>query len=600
MESQRFLNPFSSRTHIFLLNFQELDNTIQKIEAQMVYSQPYPTPLELMSVTPLSKVQLKHISFVLAKYENVHLALLQLVPSVFQEESHFWARYFKLLFVLSKREKDFQKFIHTRIVEDPTPQLQHVFYLKRFLLNTENNWGRIPTTSGIPFLATASNCYEVLLRDNSLTSTLINLFIKDGEKPDKLRHGLLSKNANENVEYRICDFMHTLYETFYVDLSFVQPLVSTLLEVYDFERTYLICQSFLLRMLYLGIYPLDCIQFDCLMLTLNSVLEENFPCFVKNLNDHGVDVSTMFEDILNSLCLPLAKNINLDNKMLLLGSLLIYGYPLVINVIINTLRFCDSFPMPDNTVFIDAFTNNFEKIIQRSWCNELPQHLQFHYFISINPKFKYHSFFDTPVSFYHLQCVSPSVLPNDMLSVDQASTLNMFLPTRIAFTDLEVIYSSTTDGFSLRNLYYKCVARYPLVVLIKAEGKIFGGYVPDELSICSKYRSTGETFLFSLTDKVKYSSTSNNNYFLLTDASKFSFGGGNGVSSLSLDRDLYGVNYRTPTYNNEPFLKCSTFIPSRVEVWSCTFPSSVPSSGVSSVSTSVSSSARTSIDMESY
>ncbi|EKE42806.1 hypothetical protein ENUP19_0319G0027 [Entamoeba nuttalli] len=602
MEPSRFFEPYSKKHTIFLLNYQALQPILNTISAQVIYSQPYPTPLEIQAVSPISELLIKHISYVIVQHPNIHQALLQLVPSVYNDETYFWARYFKLLFLKSNRLGEYSTFIRVRNT-DFIPQLQHLMYLKKSLLKDEiNDWGRVPLESGVTFLANVSNCYEILLVNSTLAKDLINTFILNKNESinvHSFRKSWLSKNSDEFISIKINQIIHCLYGIKSIQFQFIDSLIQILLEAFEFERTYLIIQSFLIKILYKGIYPFNSFQFDYLILSLNDLVKRHLPNYIIKLEENGIESMTIFNDLLKQMLLPITTLLPTDKKMLFLGSILIYGYPLVLNIILITLQLCNHPPLDvdDFNDFISTFTREFDHILTRAWLNDVPQHLQYHYFVSYRTEEEYPSFFDSVPQTRLLQSITPSILPNDFLSIEEARLLNSFLPTRIGIIDLEVIFSTTVNGFSLTNLYYQCMSRNPLILLIKAKGKIFGAYMNDPITISSKYYGNGETFLFSLNPPTKYPATMKNTYFIQTDPARFVFGGGNGVAGLSLDKELHCFNAKVDTFDNNLFTNSSSFLIDRLEVWTPTLPVSVPTSLNTSVSSSCSSSIRMSLDL---
>ena len=570
MNPIQYFDPFKNKITNFLLNFKSLHSILVTITTQRIYELPYPTPLEFQSVNPLSEVLLNHINYVIVTYPNIHKALIQLVPSIYPNQTHFWARYFKLLFLKTNNERKYHQFIRSRIQQYNQP-LKHILHLQKWLLKEENiNWGKIPLDSGISFFAVHSHCYEYMLENPNVLDELIDIFVDRKENVSKamIKKNWLTENKKDVHKKRLRVILDYIYTNSYIKLYYLDELIDILLYVYEFERVYLIVQSFLLKSMYHGIYPYTNVQFDGLVLALNSIIKKELPEYYSQLNHQEVNAMTVLSVMLKNMLFPLISQLSLNDKLLFLGSLLTYGYPFALNIIIVSLKQCKKQPITSEDIpaFITFFTEHFYQIITITWQHNVFQHIKYYYTIPFVGEHEFPSFFDTEQQ-YHQLCFIPCQLPSDMLTIDQSRELNAMLPYRYRMMDFEVLFSSSVNGKSLTSLFYHCGSIHPLIVLIRSGNKLFGAFTTDTFDMSSKYHGTGETFLFSLTSPKKYAATMKNNYFVFSKPDRLSFGSGNGVVGLGLDQDFNCWNYSVETFDNELFMNENIITVDRVEIW---------------------------------
>ncbi|XP_035693537.1 TBC1 domain family member 24-like [Branchiostoma floridae] len=175
---------------------------------------------------------------------------------------------------------------------------------------------------------------------------------------------------------------------------------------------------------------------------------------------------------------------------------------------------------------------------------------------------------------------------SSILNHTQIHELWCWLPQRFSLYEPRVVYSSSEDGYHLRNLYQKCADNQPLVLVIKTKNdEIFGAFITESFDyqstgrtkISRSYFGTGEMFLFSLTPvPVRYpwvgvtdgrDLSPSQSMFISADCTSLVIGGGDG-NGIFLDQDMNrGNTKRCRTFNNEPLCDSGDFQCLSVEVF---------------------------------
>lgn len=177
------------------------------------------------------------------------------------------------------------------------------------------------------------------------------------------------------------------------------------------------------------------------------------------------------------------------------------------------------------------------------------------------------------IDIYIPKITSPSILLNECLITD----LSAYLPTKCVGYDVKLVYSSNTNGTSLRTLYRE-VSRYetddfknmPYLLLIQDQkNTVFGALLSDPIKINNNYYGTGESFVFSLKNEFKiYKWSSINNFIIYACNEYLSIGGGNGQTAIWIDESLdNGRSSCCETFNNDILSFDEDFHCSGVELW---------------------------------
>ena len=141
-------------------------------------------------------------------------------------------------------------------------------------------------------------------------------------------------------------------------------------------------------------------------------------------------------------------------------------------------------------------------------------------------------------------------------------------------------YSTEQHGCSLHTLYRQNGRAGPTVlVVLDANGAVFGGFATERWAPAHRYFGTGESFLFRVhTPNASpgraqrpfvsfYPWTGANTHFQLASHDSLAMGGG-GHFGLWLDEALeYGSSNASQTYGNAPLGSEESFRVIRVEVW---------------------------------
>lgn len=96
----------------------------------------------------------------------------------------------------------------------------------------------------------------------------------------------------------------------------------------------------------------------------------------------------------------------------------------------------------------------------------------------------------------------PSMTTNTMLTIQELQEIWRWIPLRFRIANLSMLFSTQTDGYSLKSFYNKCGDASPTLILLKTKkGAIFGAFAShpwSERQGLKAYFGSGETFVFSL------------------------------------------------------------------------------------------------------
>jgi hypothetical protein len=102
-----------------------------------------------------------------------------------------------------------------------------------------------------------------------------------------------------------------------------------------------------------------------------------------------------------------------------------------------------------------------------------------------------------------------------IMSKEHLSQLQNFLNNNgeSPLVGLNKIYTATIDGDL--NFHGKCDSKGPTVIVIKANGHIFGGYVSIDWDCSGSFKTDTKSFIFSLTNPKKYNVVPATNYWAI-------------------------------------------------------------------------------------
>ncbi|XP_066266226.1 GTPase-activating protein skywalker-like [Branchiostoma lanceolatum] len=179
--------------------------------------------------------------------------------------------------------------------------------------------------------------------------------------------------------------------------------------------------------------------------------------------------------------------------------------------------------------------------------------------------------------------IALSPVESSILNHAQIHQLWCWLPQRFSLYEPRIIFSSSDDGYHLRNLYQKCADNQPIVLVIKTKNdEIFGAFITESLDYTANknksraYFGTGEMFLFSLTpvpERFPWVGVSDGgdlspsqSMFISADHTSLVIGGGDG-DGIFLDQEMNrGHTKRCKTFNNAPLCTSGDFHCVSVEV----------------------------------
>ncbi|QQP37567.1 TBC/LysMassociated domain containing 2 [Caligus rogercresseyi] len=167
--------------------------------------------------------------------------------------------------------------------------------------------------------------------------------------------------------------------------------------------------------------------------------------------------------------------------------------------------------------------------------------------------------------------------PSRVLSKDSIRReLYKYLPPQNQTEDWNLEYSTSSDGFSLMNLYRRLSTstRDPVLLAIVDDcDAVFGVFLTAVPRQSEVFIGNGNSWLFSADGEEGtlsvYSWTGINEYFFKGDASHIMVGGGDGKFGLLIDGDLNkGRTDTCLTFNNQPLTTNQDFSIKCLEVWS--------------------------------
>ncbi|KAF5403989.1 hypothetical protein PHET_02479, partial [Paragonimus heterotremus] len=157
-----------------------------------------------------------------------------------------------------------------------------------------------------------------------------------------------------------------------------------------------------------------------------------------------------------------------------------------------------------------------------------------------------------------MQCASPAPELyggfSGILSDDMLLDLGSNFPTHWIGANLQLIYKTEQDGYSLGTLYRKSkdVEGGVLLVIRDTLGTVFGAILSERIQCSKHFYGTGETCVFHwCPDFKRYDWTKKNYFFMRGSANSFQIGGQSGRNAIWFDEALkYGRSEPTDTFDN--------------------------------------------------
>lgn len=149
-----------------------------------------------------------------------------------------------------------------------------------------------------------------------------------------------------------------------------------------------------------------------------------------------------------------------------------------------------------------------------------------------------------------------------------------FLPSRAKFNQIELLFATSKNGFSLKNLYRRFSGnaeeiRGTFLVIKDSEEKIFGAVLNCPILPKNHFYGNGESLLFSFWHEFRiFPWTGKNNFIVKADTDSLIFGASSGKYGLWMDSEfLRGRSEFCATFENDPLAQNENFTISEVEVW---------------------------------
>lgn len=164
---------------------------------------------------------------------------------------------------------------------------------------------------------------------------------------------------------------------------------------------------------------------------------------------------------------------------------------------------------------------------------------------------------------------------SNILCEAQLWQLDELLPARIRLDRLELLYSTSKDGFSLQSMYRCMIAqaseiRGTLLVIRDSDNQVFGAILSHPIIPYHDFFGNGETILFKFVDRDLhvFPWSGNNSLFVKADLDSLAIGAGCGHFGLWIDGELlHGRTQRCATFENEPLTSHEDFMIADVEVF---------------------------------
>ncbi|XP_004687267.1 PREDICTED: TLD domain-containing protein 2 isoform X1 [Condylura cristata] len=160
---------------------------------------------------------------------------------------------------------------------------------------------------------------------------------------------------------------------------------------------------------------------------------------------------------------------------------------------------------------------------------------------------------------------------SQVLGTSEIRQLSLHLPRRLTGHSWSLVFCTSRDGFSLRNLYRQMEGHEGpvLLVLRDQDGQMFGAFSSSAIRCSKGFYGTGETFLFSFSPELKvFKWTGNNSFFVKGDLDSLVMGSSSGQFGLWMDGDLYhGGSHPCATFNNEVLAHQEQFCIQELEAW---------------------------------
>eukprot|EP00111_Clytia_hemisphaerica_P005657 TCONS_00016432-protein len=162
---------------------------------------------------------------------------------------------------------------------------------------------------------------------------------------------------------------------------------------------------------------------------------------------------------------------------------------------------------------------------------------------------------------------------SQLLTKDQLKYLVRSLPSITVGHMMELVYSTSVHGISLKTLYrnFEDFDTTALIVVRDENHRAFGAFLSHPPAISESFYGTGECLLFSFITEKKvktYKWSGENSFFIKGSKTSLTVGGGLGVLGLWLDEDLYhGRTHACSTFNNELLSENEDFICTGLEAW---------------------------------
>ncbi|XP_023333959.1 TLD domain-containing protein 2 [Eurytemora carolleeae] len=170
-----------------------------------------------------------------------------------------------------------------------------------------------------------------------------------------------------------------------------------------------------------------------------------------------------------------------------------------------------------------------------------------------------------------LDCIPEVEGESEVLLLDEIKYLSGSLPPRILGADWRLVYSTSSKGFSLGNVYRSFQGKTgPTLVSIQdTAGAAFGALISEPIKMDEHFYGTGESFLFSVRPNRKiYKWTGENQLFVQGTSQSLIIGAGEGHFGLFIDSNLYkGRTQACATYGNEPLRTGEDFLIKTFECW---------------------------------
>lgn len=163
---------------------------------------------------------------------------------------------------------------------------------------------------------------------------------------------------------------------------------------------------------------------------------------------------------------------------------------------------------------------------------------------------------------------------SNILNDVQFRQLCQNLPSRAKFNEMELLFATTKNGYSLNSLYRSMMKsadeiRGTLLAIKDSNLQVFGAILNCPIVPENHFYGSGESLLFTFYENLReFPWTGKNNLILMADLESLAVGASCGKFGLWIDSELlHGRSETCMTFDNDPLTPHENFMVADIEVW---------------------------------